>query len=70
MANRVQRPLKVIALNENGILRQRYELGKQLQDIHIDVALFSEILLKPHERFLTQKAELPLQSKKASPTIM
>jgi hypothetical protein len=42
MANRVHRPLKVITFNANGILWQRYELGKQLQDLHIDVALFSE----------------------------
>jgi hypothetical protein len=36
----------------NGILRQRYLLSKQLQDLHIDVALSSEIYLKPHERRL------------------
>jgi hypothetical protein len=54
MANRVHRPLKVIAFNGNGILRQRYELSKQLQDLHIDVALFSETHLKPHERFYIQ----------------
>jgi hypothetical protein len=51
MANRVHRPLEVIAFNANGIGRQRYELSKQLQDLHIDVALFSETHLKPHERF-------------------
>jgi exonuclease III len=51
MATRVHRPLKVIAFNANGIGRQRYELSKQLQDLHIDVALFSETHLKPHERF-------------------
>jgi hypothetical protein len=51
MANRVHRPLKVIAFNANGIWRQRYELSKQLHDLHIDVALFSEAHLKPHERF-------------------
>jgi exonuclease III len=51
MANRVHRPLKVVAFNANGILRQRYELSEQLQDLHIDVALFSETHLKPHERF-------------------
>jgi hypothetical protein len=51
MANRVHRPLKVIAFNANGILRQWYELSKQLQELHIDVALFSETHLKPHERF-------------------
>jgi hypothetical protein len=64
-------------------LRQRYELSKQLQDLHIDVALFSETHLKPHERFSIkiitftetianreERAELPLQSKKAFPTVM
>jgi hypothetical protein len=30
---------------------QRCELSKQLQDLHIDVALLSETHLKPHERF-------------------
>jgi hypothetical protein len=38
--DRVLRPLKVTAFNGNGIGRQRHELGKQLQDLHIDVALF------------------------------
>jgi hypothetical protein len=51
MATRVHRPLKVIAFNANGIGRQRYELSKQLQDLHVDVALFSKTHLKPHERF-------------------
>jgi hypothetical protein len=51
MASRVHRPLKVIAYNANGIGRQRYELSKQLQDLHLDVALFSETHLKPHVRF-------------------
>jgi hypothetical protein len=51
MATRVHRPLKVIAFNGNGIGRQRSELSKQLQDLLIDVALFSETRLKPHERF-------------------
>jgi hypothetical protein len=54
MVNRVHRPLKVIAFNDNGILRQRYELSKQLQDMHIYAALFSETHLKPHERFHIQ----------------
>jgi hypothetical protein len=45
------RPLKVIVFNASGIGRQRYELTKQLQDLHVDVALFSETHLKPHERF-------------------
>jgi exonuclease III len=51
MENRVHRPLKVIALNANGISKQRYELSKQLQDLHIDMALFSETHLKPYEKF-------------------
>jgi hypothetical protein len=51
MATKIHRPLKIIAFNANVICRQRYELGKQLQDLHIDVALFSETHLKPHERF-------------------
>jgi hypothetical protein len=54
MATRVYRPLKVIALNANGIGRQRYELSKHLQDLHVDVALFSETHLKPHRRFFIQ----------------
>jgi hypothetical protein len=48
MAARFHRPL---AFNANGIGRQRCELSKQLQELHIDVALFSETHLKPHERF-------------------
>jgi hypothetical protein len=51
MASRIHWPLKVIAFNENGIEGQRHELNKQLQDLHIDVPLFSETHLKPHERF-------------------
>jgi hypothetical protein len=31
---------KVIGFNANGIWMQRYELRKQLQDLHIDVALW------------------------------
>jgi hypothetical protein len=42
MADRVHRPLKVIAFNANGIGRQRHMLSKQLQDLHIDVALLSD----------------------------
>jgi hypothetical protein len=51
MASRIHRSLKIIAFNANGIRRQRYELSKQTHDLHIDVALFSETHLKPHERF-------------------
>jgi hypothetical protein len=54
MATRVHRPLEVLVFNANGIWRQRYELSKQPQDLHVDVALFSETHLKPHERFFTQ----------------
>jgi exonuclease III len=50
MANRVHRPFKIIAFNANGIQRQRNELSKQLQDLNMDVALFSKTYLKPHER--------------------
>jgi exonuclease III len=51
MATRVHRYLKVVAFNANGIERRRYELSKQLQEQRINVALFSETHLKPHERF-------------------
>jgi exonuclease III len=51
MAARIHRSLKTIAFNANGIRRQRYELSKQLQDLHIDVALLLETHLKPYERF-------------------
>jgi hypothetical protein len=84
MATRVHRPLKVIAFNANGIGRQRYELSKQLQGLHVDVALFSETHLKPHERFFlfqiitfidptatrAEKTELPFQLKKVFPITM
>jgi hypothetical protein len=42
MATRVHRALKVLTFNANGIWRQRYELFKQLQDLHVDVALISD----------------------------
>jgi hypothetical protein len=45
-------PLKVIAFNENDIWRRWYELGKQLQDLHIEVALLSETHLTLHVRVL------------------
>jgi hypothetical protein len=54
MASRVHKPLKIIACNANGIARQRYERSKQLQDLHIDVALFSETHLKPYDRLHNQ----------------
>jgi hypothetical protein len=52
MANRIHRPLKIIEFNVNGIMKQRYELSKQLQDLHVGVALFSETHLKHRERFV------------------
>jgi hypothetical protein len=52
MAARVYRPLKIVAFNANSIWRQRHELSKRLQDLHIDVALLPETHLKPHERFI------------------
>jgi hypothetical protein len=51
MVARVHRALKVIAFNANYVWRQHYELSKQLQDLHIDVALLSDTHLKAHERF-------------------
>jgi hypothetical protein len=54
MAAKVLRPLKVVAFNANGIGRQDYELRKQLQDLKIDVAIFTETHLKPHMRFYIQ----------------
>jgi hypothetical protein len=51
MVTRIHRLLKVVAFNANGIGRQRYELSNELEDLHIDVALFSDTHLKPHERF-------------------
>jgi exonuclease III len=83
MASTVHRPLKVIAFNVNGIGRQHYELSKQLQDLHIDVALFSETRLEPHDRFHIQndhfyridrhperKGVTAVAAEKASPTCM
>jgi hypothetical protein len=45
---------KAIAFNANGIRGQRYELSEQLQDLRVDVNLFSETHLKPHERFISK----------------
>jgi hypothetical protein len=64
MATRVQRSLKITAFNVNGIWRQRSELGKQLQDLHRDVALSSETHLKPHEVLYSK---LPLLSTRPPP---
>jgi hypothetical protein len=42
MTSRIHRSLEILAFNANGIGRQCHELSKQLQDLSIDVALFSE----------------------------
>jgi hypothetical protein len=42
MAVRVHWHLKVIAFNANGTRRKCYEPRKQLQDLHLDVDVFSE----------------------------
>jgi hypothetical protein len=52
MAAKVHRPLKVIAFKIKGSWRQRHELSKQPQGLHIDVALLTETYIKPHEKFL------------------
>jgi hypothetical protein len=83
MVIRFHRPLKVSAFKANGIGRQRCELREQLQNLHVDVVLFSETHLKPPEMFFipnfhiyqptdiwAEKAELPLQLEKAFPTTM
>jgi hypothetical protein len=58
MATKDNRPLSVVAFNANGIGRQRCELSKQLRDLHVHVALFSEKHLKPHERFFIPNLHL------------
>jgi hypothetical protein len=52
--------MSVIAFNTNDIWRQRYELSKQLQDLYIDVAVFSVTYLKPHYRFFIPNYEFYL----------
>jgi hypothetical protein len=48
MAARFHRPLKVIAYNARGIWKQRYELSKQHEHLHIEFTLLSEIYFKTH----------------------
>jgi hypothetical protein len=50
MATRTHVPFEVIACVANGIARHRHELCKQLQVLHVDVALFWETHLEPYER--------------------
>jgi hypothetical protein len=40
--------MDLIAVNANGTGGQAYDVRKQLQDLKIDVALFTETHLKPH----------------------
>jgi hypothetical protein len=83
MATRIYKPLKVIAFNANGIIGQRCELSKQLQDLHVEVVLLSETHFKTHERFLisnyhfyrtdryrAEKEELPLRLEEEFPIAM
>jgi hypothetical protein len=64
-------------------MMQRYELSKQLQDLHVNIVLFSEKQLKINERFLFQittfieptdtraeNSELPLPLEEAFPIAM
>jgi hypothetical protein len=45
----VHRPLKAVAFNANGTGRQAYELRKQMQELKIVVALFSQTSETAHE---------------------
>jgi hypothetical protein len=47
----VHRPLKFVAFNSTGFGRHAYKLRKQMQELKIDVARFSETHLKPRARF-------------------
>jgi hypothetical protein len=60
-------PLKVIAFNANDIWRRWYELGKQLQDLYIEVAVLSETHLKLHIPSIGLTAS---REEKAFPIIM
>jgi hypothetical protein len=58
MPTAVHRPLKIIAFNANGVGGQAYEVRKQLQDLKVDVALFSETHLKSHMRFCIRNYDI------------
>jgi hypothetical protein len=60
MPTRVQRPLKIIAFNANGIGRQAYKARKQLQDLITYVHLFSETYMKPHIRLYVPNYDIYL----------
>jgi hypothetical protein len=60
MSTTVHRPLIIIAFNANGTERQTYEVRKQLQDLKINMSLFSDTPETSHEalystlRFLSE----------------
>jgi hypothetical protein len=54
MAARIRKTLETAELNAHDIVRQRYELSKELQELHTDVTLLSETRLKPHESFFIE----------------
>jgi hypothetical protein len=73
----------IIPFSANDIGRRRHELSKQLQVLHIDVALFQRHIWNPTRGFLFQittsikstdtqqeNVELLLQLEKAPPTAM
>jgi hypothetical protein len=83
MATRVQRILNVLASKANGIGRQRYQLSKQLRDLHVNVPCFQRYIwhlmwvssfkistFSEPTATRAEKAELPLQLGKAIPTTM
>jgi hypothetical protein len=70
MATEVHRPLKVIEFNRNGIWRRRYDFGKQLQDLHINVALLSEINLKSHAKLSLLSGLMASREEEAFPITM
>jgi hypothetical protein len=47
-----------MAFNANGNGRQAYEVRKRLEDLNIDVTLFSETKLKPHMRSYIQNCNI------------
>jgi hypothetical protein len=51
MAARIHMPLKVIVFNASDVWGQRSGLSKQLQDLHIVVALLSETSHNQREVF-------------------
>jgi hypothetical protein len=74
MATRIH--IALIEINANDIMKQAYKISKQLQDLHVDVTLFSETHPKPRERLFisnfieptatrAEKTELPLRLEEA-----